>query len=131
GVPATGRLLVKVRFRFAFLAVSLLALLVPALPHSATAATATSRWRWYLRNENSPGSADITPFDYGNPAMTDFPVTGDWNGDGTTSIGVVRVNSKTGHLVWLLRNTNVAGAPDTNFEFGSDALGDLPVVGDW
>ncbi len=53
----------------------------------------------------------------------DIPVIGDWNGDGTHTIGVVRGNR------WLLRNENSAGPPDLDFLFGAE--GDIPVVGDW
>jgi hypothetical protein len=31
---------------------------------------------WFLRNSNTPGGPDITPFAYGAPGWT--PVTGDW-----------------------------------------------------
>lgn len=53
----------------------------------------------------------------------DIPVMGDWNGDGTWTVGVVRGNR------WLLRNENSAGPADYNFVFGNP--GDIPVVGDW
>ena len=48
---------------------------------------------------------------------------GDWNGDGTHTVGVVRGNP------WLLRDENNAGAPDYDFRFGEP--GDTPLVGDW
>ncbi len=70
------------------------------------------------------GSATDVPtrsFTFGQAG--DIPVVGDWNGDGTHTIGVVRGNR------WLLRNTNDAGPPDLDFVFG-DADG-IPVVGDW
>ena len=53
----------------------------------------------------------------------DIPVMGDWNGDGTHTVGVVRGNR------WLLRNSNTAGNADVDFVFGK--VGDIPVVGDW
>ncbi len=83
-------------------------------------ATAT----WYLRNSNSPGAPDITPFAYGAPNW--YPVTGDWNGDGTTTIGMVDLLTET----WYLRNSNSGGPPSYQaFRFG--APGWIPVVGDW
>jgi len=60
-------------------------------------------------------------FTYGQAG--DIPVMGDWNGDGTYTVGVVRGNQ------WLLRNENSAGFSEINFKFGSP--GDIPVVGDW
>jgi len=42
---------------------------------------------FYLRDTNTTGVANVS-FVYGNP--TDAPLTGDWNGDGRTSIGIVR-----------------------------------------
>jgi len=70
------------------------------------------------------GSRDRVPktsFRFGQTG--DIPVMGDWNGDGTHTIGVVRGNR------WLLRNENSGGRPDLDFTFGNP--GDIPVVGDW
>ncbi len=70
------------------------------------------------------GARDDVPletFTFGKTG--DIPVVGDWNGDGTHTIGVVRGNR------WLLRNENSAGPPDLDFVFGEP--GDIPVVGDW
>jgi hypothetical protein len=52
------------------------------------------------------------------------PVVGDWNNDGTDTIGIV-----TSDKAWVLRNTNSGGAPDLAFYYGP--LGSVPVVGDW
>lgn len=60
-------------------------------------------------------------FSFGVPG--DIPVVGDWNGDGTHTVGVVRGSR------WLLRNSNEAGPPDYDFNFGTP--GDIPIVGDW
>jgi hypothetical protein len=81
---------------------------------------------WYLRNTNSPGSADAGQFTYGSPNST--PVVGDWNGDGTTTIGVVEQSG--GNLLWELRNSNTPGAPDiTPFQYGAASY--VPLAGDW
>ncbi|CAN5572204.1 hypothetical protein BH10PLA2_BH10PLA2_07850 [soil metagenome] len=79
---------------------------------------------WYLRNSNTSGPPDVTPFAYGAPNW--YPVTGDWDGDGLTTIGVVDLVTMT----WYLRNSNSGGLPSyTPFRYG--APGWIPVVGDW
>jgi hypothetical protein len=82
-------------------------------------ATAT----WYLRDSDSPGAADVTPFRYGAPGW--LPVVGDWNGNGTFTVGVFDPSTAT----FYLRNSNTPGAPDITVPYG--APGWLPVVGDW
>ncbi|MFT7473449.1 MAG: hypothetical protein ACI81L_000364 [Verrucomicrobiales bacterium] len=67
------------------------------------------------------GNIETITFGFGQPG--DIPVMGDWNGDGTWTVGVVRGNQ------WLLRNKNSSGPADYNFTFGNP--GDIPVVGDW
>jgi hypothetical protein len=52
------------------------------------------------------------------------PVTGDWNGDGRTTIGWFRDG------MWRLRNANSAGTANLEFRYGLQP-GDLPIVGDW
>jgi hypothetical protein len=99
-------------------------------PHIRTATSTPKRWEWLLRNSTTAGNPDID-FKYGNPTLSDFPITGDWNGDGKATIGVIRVDSRTHHLMWLLRNTNSPGNPDLVFAYGSASLDDIPVVGDW
>ena len=53
----------------------------------------------------------------------DLPVVGDWNGDGTDTIGVFRNGT------WFLRNSNDPGPVDVAFSWG--ARSQIPVVGDW
>ena len=53
----------------------------------------------------------------------DIPVVGDWDGNGTETIGIFRGGT------WYLRNANGPGAPDLAFGWGSP--GDVPIVGDW
>jgi hypothetical protein len=74
----------------------------------------------YLKNTNTSGFADIT-LNYGLPG--DYPVAGDWDGNGTDTIGVYR------NGVFYLRNSNTVGFAEIAFAFG--ALGDQPVAGDW
>jgi hypothetical protein len=88
---------------------------------------------WKLRNSNSPGAPDVAPFAYGSP--TSAPVWGDWDGDGSFTVGVVDVvpnpyvPGSLPLLRWQLKNSNPAGAPDVTFLYGKQ--GDIPVVGDW
>jgi len=70
----------------------------------------------------SEGSVETISFKWGRPG--DIPVMGDWNGDGTHTIGIVRDGNR-----WMLRNENSRGAVDISFTFGEP--GDIPVVGDW
>jgi hypothetical protein len=78
---------------------------------------------WFLRSGPGPGAPDAGVFAFGGPAWT--PVVGDWNGDGTSTVGVVDPNA-----VWSLRNENSPGAPDIGpFAYGEP--GWIPVVGDW
>jgi hypothetical protein len=63
-------------------------------------------------------------FNFGSSA--DIPVTGDWNGDGYTDIGVFRKGywylDSNGNGVW-------EKGVDLTLKFGSSA--DIPVTGDW
>jgi subtilisin family serine protease len=74
----------------------------------------------FLKNANSSGFAD-TLIVFGNPG--DYPLAGDWNGDGVDSVGIYRDG------VFYLRNTNSTGFADIVVPFGSP--GDQPIAGDW
>ncbi|HVF91463.1 MAG TPA: NBR1-Ig-like domain-containing protein, partial [Blastocatellia bacterium] len=74
----------------------------------------------YLKNLNTTGFADML-LTYGIP--NDYPVSGDWNGDGIDTIGIYRDGN------FFLRNSNTNGVADMVIAFG--APGDQPVVGDW
>ncbi|HYT89181.1 MAG TPA: PQQ-dependent sugar dehydrogenase, partial [Gemmataceae bacterium] len=79
---------------------------------------------WYIRNNNSSGAPDITPFAYGAAGWV--PLAGDWDGNASVTLGVFDPNT----AIWYLRNSNSAGAPDfTPFAYG--APGWIPIVGDW
>ena len=62
-------------------------------------------------------------FYFGNPG--DLPMTCDWNGDGTDTVGLYRRQS--GFL--YLRQTNTQGVADLEIFFGIPE--DMPVCGDW
>lgn len=85
-----------------------------------------SNYRFDLRNSNSNGYANIS-FTYGNPASHYKVVSGDWNGDGKTTVGVI--SKSGGNLRWLLRNANSGGVADLTFDYGN--TNDIPIVGDW
>ena len=74
----------------------------------------------YLKNQNTSGFADIA-INYG--LAGDYPVAGDWDGNGTETIGIYRNGS------FYLRNSNTLGFADLVIAFGLP--GDQPVVGDW
>jgi hypothetical protein len=86
--------------------------------------------RWRLRNSMSAGPPDLD-FVFGSAASGDQPVTGDWDGDGRTTIGVVRRDEATDALRWLLRQSNSPGPADLTFSYGFVSKQDMPVVGDW
>jgi len=74
----------------------------------------------YLKNTNEPGFADIA-LNFGLPG--DYPVVGDWDGNGTVTIGVYRQG------YFYLKNSNTLGFADVVFAFGQ--TGDQPIAGDW
>jgi hypothetical protein len=77
---------------------------------------------WRLRRTLAAGSP-IDTIRYGAPGW--IPLVGDWNGDGTDTIGVWDPATATFHL----RNSNSAGNPHISVRYG--APGWIPLVGDW
>jgi hypothetical protein len=100
---------------------------------------------WQLRNSNAGGFFPDGPlFAYGSGGGHSKPVVGDWNGDGTATVGVVEVkaldfNGKpfltdaNGNpipvSVFELRETKSPGTPDIIVPYGSFAA--TPVAGNW
>ncbi|MBX3080240.1 MAG: SBBP repeat-containing protein [Anaerolineae bacterium] len=78
---------------------------------------------FYLRNSNTTGFADSS-ITFG--ATTDFPVAGDWDGDGIATVGVYR--QTTGQF-FLTDSTSNPAVLHYAFVLGSP--GDQPIVGDW
>jgi hypothetical protein len=79
---------------------------------------------WYLRVEPNSGAPDAGQFAYGFAGWQ--PVVGDWNGDGSDSVGVFAPQTAT----WYLRNENGSGAPDyAPFAYGFATW--KPVAGAW
>ena len=95
---------------------------------------------WHLRDELRGGAADVT-FEFGQDQYPGalppaWPVVGDWNGNGSDSVGIVQ-GHPDGQLQWQLRDTTAAGAPDWDFVYYAGGVwGDhlerhVPIVGDW
>jgi hypothetical protein len=79
---------------------------------------------WYLRSEVGPGAPDAGQFAYGAPGWK--PVVGDWDGNGTDTVGLFAPDTAT----WYLRNENSPGAPDAGqFAYGFTTW--KPVAGAW
>ncbi len=88
----------------------------PSVPTAMTVGT------FYLRNTNTTGVADVS-FNYG--AAGHMPLVGDWNGDGTVTMGVYEPSTRR----FFLRNSLSGGGNDYTITWGNS--GWLPVVGDW
>ncbi len=90
-------------------------------PPGATKPLVVRDGAWFLRNTFTSGKADSS-FGYGD--ITDRPVTGDWDGNGTITVGVVRNGT------WYLRNASGGISADVpSFVFGNPT--DTPLTGDW
>jgi hypothetical protein len=68
----------------------------------------------YFRNSNSTGIADLE-FIYGDPG--DKLVAGDWDGDGTDTVGVYRPSKD----IFFIKQTNEQGVADASFVAGDYA----------
>ncbi len=80
----------------------------------------------YLRSSGTAGFA-TNCFVYG-PANNDFvPIVGDWNGDGTQTIGLY--DRATG--MFYLSNSNATQVADISFVYGPAHSQDIPIVGNW
>ncbi len=66
---------------------------------------------------------------FGDGALGDQPVVGDWNGDGRDSIGVFR--SGAGNNWYFTNERTSTGTDFSTTSWGSGALGDIAVAGDW
>jgi hypothetical protein len=101
----------------------------PVILFSGIGAFDSASGTWYLRNEDSAGAPDAGKFAYGLPGWEG--VVGDWNGDGTVTVGVV--DPLGVFATWYLRNENSPGGPDVTggvpFAFGFTNW--IPLAGDW
>jgi hypothetical protein len=71
----------------------------------------------------STGRQDAVYTGFGQ--ASDIPVAADWNGSGTTKVGVFRAGT------WLVdyNGDGIFNASDRTYQYG--AAGDRPVIGDW
>ncbi len=79
----------------------------------------TSKGQWHLRRD----TGSVVSFYYGNPG--DYPIMGDWDGDGIRTLGMYR--QADGYV--YLKNSNSQGVADLRFFFGNP--GDVPITGDF
>jgi len=78
---------------------------------------------------NGAWNGAVTDKSYNFGISGDTPISGDWNSDGRTEIGVFRNST---HLFYLDYNGNGAwngAALDKSYNFGIS--GDIPITGDW
>ena len=76
-----------------------------------------SVWSWFCL---VTGFADVQ-INYG--VGGDYPIAGDWDGDGTATIGIFRNGT------FYLRNSNTIGYAEIVFALG--VPGDLTIAGNW
>ena len=81
---------------------------------------------FFLKNTNSSGVADVS-FAYGPAGAGWKPMAGDWNGDGTDTIGLYNPTAGT----FFIRNSNSTGIADLEFSYGPAGAGWIPLSGDW
>jgi hypothetical protein len=82
-----------------------------------------------LRNSNTPGAADITlQFGTlnGSPIYGGAPLAGDWDGNGTVTLGIHKPATDT----FYFRNALSQGPVDVVVTYGQSGT-DAPVTGDW
>lgn len=91
---------------------------------------------WFqLRGAEKNPTPQLFGISVGDPEWDDRPITGDWNNDGITNVGVVR-RTESGHMQWLF---DTMGDSWPDFAYYDDdpwgtifgLWGDVPVVGDW
>lgn len=84
---------------------------------------------FYLVDSNDDDAgASPHAVQFGGPNQGAYPVVGDWDGDGTATIGFYVPSSGA----FFLKNSNDAGDADIEpFTFGLGGLGYLPMAGDW
>jgi N-acetylmuramoyl-L-alanine amidase-like protein len=99
-----------------------------AVPPSGTSTGGFAAGHWRVSNANaeqlSTSARVFTSYRWGRSG--DIPVVGDWDGDGTQTVGVVRPSAARDSNHFLLRNSN-----GSVLDFWYGRHGDRLVVGDW
>ena len=93
---------------------------------------------FYLRNTtclqgpNDLGYADTT-FAYGAAGAGWIPIAGDWDGNGTDTLGLYDPATSTFYLrnTTCLQGPNDMGYADVTFVYGKAGAGWIPIAGDW
>jgi len=87
---------------------------------------------FWILDVDGNGALDIPPdraFSFGG-VPGDIPITGDWNGDGHTKVGIYRPSN--GLFILDSNGNGVFDAGDAVYNLGvGTQAGDVPVVGDW
>jgi hypothetical protein len=84
---------------------------------------------FYIKNSLTPGglgSAD-SKFTFGAASSGWIPLVGDWDGDGTDTVGLYDPVQSVFHL----QNRHTGGTAAIVFQFGSSGCGWTPLIGDW
>ena len=105
--------------------------ILPSSSHAAVSLSAPALYdpassTFYL---GVPDSKSLTEYSFGGwtPNGGCVAVTGDWNGDGSTGVGVY--DPKTS--IFYLTSASTTGSAEYTFGFGVAGEGWIPLVGDW
>jgi len=83
----------------------------------------SGNWRWFLDTNNDGSVAEIRNVVFG--LTTDMPIVGDWDGDGTDTVAVFRLDDGN----WYLKLNNATGVADHGVHFHAHGDDTLPVAG--
>ena len=97
----------------------------------ACADRTTNTWRWSLAGPLPISGPLVTFRTYSFGSTACQPITGDWNGDGITTVGVSCPNGAG--RTWRLTDSPGNGTqnPPASIQFGWGAARCVPVTGDW